>query len=173
MLRETLNKHMWFNLLQKRESRGDYPTPSLLVSWKTLVMWTPLHPLGGCSSDWLFLLWKMSFLYQDDWVDLCHVPHIFQQLTIFSLLFLLLHCNCRGFSCSLSHPSAAGGLWLSQSNLCVIKQCLCILPRSTYLCFHILFTLCLSFVRSTLFIHSGFLPPLLEFLHVGIDSFGA
>lgn len=81
ILRRTLKEHEWSNLLQKTVSRGDFLAPCSLVS---PVMGALLHPLGGCYSDWLFLLWKMSFLYQDEWAGLFDAPCIFQQLAHFS-----------------------------------------------------------------------------------------
>lgn len=84
ILRRILKEHEWSNLLQKKNSRGDFLAPCSLVSWKAPAMGALLHPLGGCYSGWLFLLWKMSFPYQDEWAGLFDAPYVFQQLAHFS-----------------------------------------------------------------------------------------
>lgn len=57
--------------------RWDHLPPCPITSWKPPVMEIPPHPWGGCSSHWLFSLWKILCWYQDgacpraDWI---HCP---------------------------------------------------------------------------------------------------
>lgn len=44
------------NLLWERDTRWDYLAPCPITSYKPLVMGTPPHPWGGCSSEWLISL---------------------------------------------------------------------------------------------------------------------
>lgn len=56
-------------LVQTFMGKGAYvKTSSLLPDriLKTSRDGTPLHPWGGCCSEWLFSLWKIYFLCQDE-----------------------------------------------------------------------------------------------------------
>lgn len=138
MLRETLNEHIWPNLFQKRESREDDLAPCSLVSWKAPVDSTA--PFGRLF-QWLIVLMKMKnekclsyvFPFKMSW------PLYLSAAGLFSPWFsFCCHWTCRGFSCSLSHPPAAGGFGFP--NPISVWLNLCILPRSTFLSFYLLYT---------------------------------
>lgn len=58
---------IWPNLVWEREPRWDFLAPGLVTSQKPPRKWAPPHPWGGrSSSEWLFSLWEISFLYWDE-----------------------------------------------------------------------------------------------------------
>ena len=116
-----------------------------------------------------YLTFSMSFVTR--------FPDPFSSRPTFSLVFLLLLIYLQkpflSFFCLSRFSSRIHFVTLTQTlHHQIVSLCY---SQDTWPCFHFLYAsfLCLTSVRSSLFTHVCLLPPLFDFLHMGIDCSGA